>query len=99
MDIEINKAEWDALDAGTRKKITDVITGNFKGSRIVPSPSAPTFSQRAGAAPLGNPFCEAACNIAENAAKAACLGLGDPLSIAACIALAEEAGKECRRRC
>ena len=98
MDIEVNKAEWDALDDATRAKINAVIGGNFKGSRIVPTPGAPAFAQRL-AVPLSNPFCEAACNIAENTAKAACFAIGDPIAIAACIALAEEAGRECRRRC
>lgn len=98
MDIEINKNEWDALDDDVRRRITAVIGGYFKGSRIVPTTGAPSFTQKL-AVPLSNPICEAACNIAENAAKAACFGLSNPIAIAACIAAAEEAGKECRRHC
>lgn len=98
MDIKVNKAEWDTLDDLARKQITAVITGNFKGSTIVPDPNGPAIL-KGKAVPLSNPFCEAACNIAENATKGACFLLSNPIAIAVCITAAEEAGKECRKRC
>lgn len=98
MDVLINKAEWEALDDATRKKITAIIGGNFKGSRIVPDTNGQSFANT-NVIPLNNPFCEAACNIAENVAKTACFGLSNPIAIAACIALAEAGGRECRNRC
>ena len=59
--------------------------------------TAKTAQPRAAA--LSNPFCTTACNIAEEAAKVACLALGNPIAIAACVALAHAAGDECRKHC
>lgn len=97
MDLKINKSDWENLDSATRDTITRVITANFKDARIVPDPDGKRL--KSAPEPKGNPWCEAACNIAENAAKAVCYGLGDPFAVAACIALAEAAGRECRNRC
>jgi hypothetical protein len=100
MDVKVKKSEWEQLDDRTRRQISDVISSTFHGSNIVPDPSGASLaSPRSAVAPQGNPLCEAACTIAESAAKAACVALGNPLVTAACIAVAEAAGKACRDRC
>jgi hypothetical protein len=100
MDIKVNKAEWDHLDDATKRTISDVISGTFHGSKIVPDPAGASLaSPRSAATPRGNPFCEVACTIAEGAAKAACLAIGNPIGVAACISIAEAAGKACRDSC
>jgi hypothetical protein len=100
MDIKVKSSEWDQLDDSTKRKISDVISGTFHGSKIVADPSGASLaSPRHAIAPGGNPFCELACNVAENTAKVACVGLGNPIAIAACIAAAEAAGRACRDRC
>lgn len=97
MDIKIKKDEWDQLDAATKRQISDVIAGSFRGSRIVPDPAGASLaSARTAATARGSPIGEVVCTFVETAAKAACAGLGNPVAVAACIAVAEAAGKACR---
>jgi hypothetical protein len=101
MDAKVNAKQWNSLSADDKKRIETVITSTFgQSARVVPDANAPELSmQTMGFQPQGNFICEAACGVAEAAAVAACAGLGNPIAVAACIAVAKEAGKECRRGC
>ena len=99
MDLKVNDKEWASLGADERSRIESIVAGFFQSAKIVPDPSVAPTAQPSGPAAAGNPFCEAACNIAETAAKAACASLGNPIAIAACIAVAEQGGKLCRSKC
>jgi hypothetical protein len=99
MDIKVNDAEWNALAAADKQKIQEIVGGFFKESRIVADAATPASGVQIQGILGGNPFCKAACTIAESAAVAACAGLGNPIAIAACAAAAHAAGDACRSRC
>lgn len=112
MDIKVNAAEWTGLGNDERDRIESIVKGFFKTARIVPDPYVPTSippmaalavtmstPQIAALAAGTNPWCIAACNVAEAAAVAACASLINPIAIAACIAAAHEAGNLCRGQC
>lgn len=100
MDLKVNNAEWTALGKDEQTRIEGIITGFFKGARIVPdAATARSVQPQAAANALSNPFCKAACSIAQAAASAACASLVNPIAIAACVALAAAAGDECRSHC
>ena len=99
MDIKVNEAEWAALGNDEQQRIEDIVKGFFKDAMIVPDAATPASGVQPQAVALANPFCKAACDIAQAAATAACAGLGNPIAIAACVAAASAAGDECRRRC
>lgn len=100
MALKVNKDEWEGLPANERKQIEAIISGHFKGTRIVVDPSAPRFSPAGtGAITSGNVLCKVACTAAEAAAVAACALLVNPIAVAACIAAAHVAGDECRKQC
>lgn len=100
MDIKVNDSEWSALPSDDQIKIESIVQGFFKTARIVPDPTAARSTPpMAALAASTNPWCTAACNIAEAAAVAACATLANPIAIAACLAAAHEAGKLCRSKC
>lgn len=103
MDIKVNDQEWAALGKDEQARIEEIITGFFKGSRIVTDPTTARSSAPSGAAvPAGiipKPICIAACSVAQAAASAACVALGNPIAIAACVAAAQAAGDACRKAC
>lgn len=99
MDIKVNDVEWSELAAAERQKIEEIVSGYFKGASIVPDAATPVSDVLPEGLRGGNPFCEAACNVAEAAAVAACAALTNPIAIAACVAAAHAAGDYCRREC
>jgi hypothetical protein len=100
MDIKVNDAEWAALGNDEQQRIEDIVKAFFKDAAIVPDAATPASGvQPQAIAPLANPLCKAACDIAQAAATAACASLVNPIAIAACVAAASAAGDECRRRC
>jgi hypothetical protein len=103
MDVKVNDQEWAALSQDEQARIAGIVTGFFKGARIVPDPATARSAAPAGAAaPAGfipKPICIAACNVAQAAASAACAALGNPIAIAACVAAAQAAGDACRKAC
>lgn len=90
MTIKIETADWNAIDESEREKIRKIIEDNFAGQSIE--------AGTGGIKLLGNPACEAACNVAEATAMGACQALPFPANIA-CAAAAREAGNFCRSRC
>lgn len=99
MDIKVNDAEWTALGKDEQTRIEGIISGFFKGGKVVPDKATARSVQPVAANALTNPFCTAACGIAQAAATAACAALINPIAIAACVALAAAAGDECRKHC
>ncbi len=97
MDLKINAGDWATLGRDEQTKIESIVTGFFKDGKIVPDPATPSTGQ--APVSLGNPFCKAACDIAESAAVVACNAIGNPIGIAACVALAHAAGDACRGNC
>lgn len=103
MDVKVNKSEWDGVSPEDRKKIEQIIASHFKDAKITPDASAGTakdsIAKRSVTAfSLTNPFCSAACGIAEAAAVAACSALSGPL-VPICVAAAHAAGEFCRSKC
>jgi hypothetical protein len=103
MDIKVNEAQWQGLSQSEKDNITQIVTGHFKGASIVPDAATPAADVAAmttlGFLDLPNPFCKAACDIAQAAAVAACSTIGGPIAVATCIAAAQIAGDACRNRC
>ncbi len=97
MDLKVNDVEWAGLGAEERSRIESIISGYFKGARIIPDKNTLASGMTVGAA--SNPFCRIACTALETAAVAACGALTNPIAIAICVAAAHEAGEECRRNC
>lgn len=98
MELKVNRAEWQGLSGDDRAKIESIVGSFFKGSTIVPDEATPA-SASIGALGVKEAICKAACTLAQAAASAACVPLGNPIAIAACIALAEAAGNKCRESC
>ena len=104
MDVKLNKGEWDGISAEDRKKIEQIITSHFKDTTIVPDTNTAAAKEflakrQLQAFNFKNPFCTAACGVAEAAAVAACSALSGGVAIAVCVAAAHTAGDFCRSRC
>ncbi len=103
MDLKLNKAEWDGVSAEDRKKIAQIISSHFKDTNVVADANAATAKDFLAKRSLqafnfSNPFCSAACGVAEAAAVAACSALSGP-AVGICVAAAHAAGDFCRSRC
>jgi hypothetical protein len=96
MQVKVNRQEWEKLGVKERALIGDVVGGYFKGAEIVPEAGVP---ESAGLGSSVGSFCEAACNLAQAAAEAACQSIEDPLGKAVCLAAAKSAGDLCRSKC
>lgn len=104
MDIKVNDAEWKGLSKDQQAHVEAIISGFFKGSRVVASPAAPmaaAATRAAAPAAATDSICESACTILEAGAIAACNLIPDPTGIAKgiCIGVAKLAGNECRKLC
>src|SRR5574343_114851 len=103
MEIKVNETQWQGLSKSEQENITRIVTGHFKQASISPSVNTPPVEIREvtteGFLNLPNPFCKAACDIAQAAAVAACSTVGGPIAVAACIAAAQVAGDACRNSC
>ena len=103
MAIEVNQSEWNGISEEDRAKIQQIIQSNFQGSTIAPSANAAKSTEalanrQVSAFNFKNPFCTAACGVAEAAAVAACAALSGPAA-ALCVAAAHAAGEYCRSKC
>lgn len=97
MEIKLKKDEWDGLNDESRERVQLVIGSFFKQSKLVSDPAG-VSGVALGANEIGG-LCEAACNIAQAGAEAACQGIDDPIAKALCMAAAKEAGNLCRSEC
>jgi hypothetical protein len=103
MEVKLNKAEWQNVSADDRKKIEQIITSHFKDASITADNNTAVAKDLLGsrelqAFNLSNPFCSAACGVAEAAAVAACSALSGP-AVGICVAAAHAAGDFCRSKC
>jgi len=88
--VKVNSADWNGLSSEDQKKIQSIIADNFDGQTVEPGDTPLQ-------ADVGN-ACQTACNIAQQAAQAACSALPWPASTICNIA-AEKAGDFCRSKC
>jgi len=104
-EIKINENQWNAVSADEQRKIIDGLrsTGALQPDDvIVGDPSVPEITEETVFAPMWNPLkdlCKAGCDIAAAAALAWCTANTAGVGLAACIAAAELARAECKRRC
>lgn len=103
MEVNVNQNEWNSLSSEDKQKIQSIISSHFPEVKIFGSESSPRSEQSVAALTytfnFSNPFCTAACGVAEAAAVAACSALSGGVAIAVCVAAAHEAGNYCRSRC
>ena len=108
-EIKISKDIWGSINDKDKNEITSILKnqGLLAETDIIiadnEESNAATTESFSVPNVLTNPMrevaCKAVCNITFETAKAACIGLENPLAIAACMVASEEARKECRRRC
>lgn len=105
-ELKVHADSYNALSPADQAKIKEIISGIFKEQHTIVADRgapavgamAPGAADAAAKAAFSNPFCTAACNIAEAAAVAACGVLSGP-AVPVCIAVAHAAGAFCRSRC
>ncbi|TBW46844.1 hypothetical protein EZI54_23105 [Marinobacter halodurans] len=104
-DIAVNDKQWDAIDDSEKKRITDALIQNgalSPGDRIVGDPNQPPFDENTKMEPMWNPIkdiCKAVCDTTAAGAIAWCTANTAGVALAACVAAAEAARRECKRRC
>ncbi len=95
MSLKVNQELWTGIEPVEQEKIEAIIHGFFKED-IEPDEATETV----GTSEIPeNIFCETACDVAAAAAVAACAGVGGPVVVAACIALAEAGRRACKDAC
>ena len=103
MEVSVNKTEWEGLDPDTQAMIQKIIGANFKDIAVVgdaqKGASKELVENGTQSFKLSNPFCSAACGIAEAAAVAACSAISGGIGVAVCVAAAHAAGEFCRSKC
>jgi hypothetical protein len=103
--IRVNKQQWEELSAADQQKIVDGLrgTGALKdGDTIIGDEDTPAFDENSTLEPMWNPIkdiCKALCDTAAASAMAWCTANTAGIGLAACIAAAESARKECKKRC
>ena|ERR1700722_8318925 len=95
-DVKLNDKQWNSLSDAEKKKITEMM----RQLKIIEKNDSfvSDSATHATTAVLTNPFCTAACDVAEGAAVAACAVFTGP-AFAVCVAAAHAAGDLCRSRC
>lgn len=94
-NVKIDDTVWNQLKPADQQKIQNIIDayrlvpGNVN---FVPTPHNP-------ASKFPNPICNAACDVAQASAAAACLLISDGVLAAACLAAAQAAGAACHNNC
>lgn len=96
-EIKLHAQTWNNLSQQDRTKVEEILkgTGLLKSDDVLKAD--PATQQGAMEASLTNPWCTAACSVAEAAAVAACAPTG--ALAPACIAAAHAAAEYCRSRC
>ena len=94
-EIKVNSYLWEKISDEERDKIAELL----KEQDLLNETDMIIANADESSNTNENFFCDAACNVAFTSAQAACAAFTNPIAIAACIAAAEEAKKECRRRC
>lgn len=99
MDLKVNDDEWSAIASADQQQIEQIVKSFFDDVRIVPDPATPASPSQTMRFKIPNPLCKIVCDTLQASASAACVGLGNPVAVAACLALATAAGEECRKKC
>lgn len=103
--ISVNQKQWDAVDDAEKKRITEALIENGAlqpGDQVVGDPNEPPFDENTKMEPMWNPIkdvCKALCDTAAAGAVAWCTANTAGVAFAACVAAAESARRECRRKC
>lgn len=95
-ELKINGDIWNDVPVKDKTKIENILK---KEGLIATEDKITAELELENESALSRPICKAACNVAFQSAKAACLLLENPIAIAACITAAEEARKLCKDRC
>jgi len=90
MAITVKSVDWNGISSDEQQKIRDIISENFDGQTV-------EVGETPMEADVGN-ACTTACNIAQQAAQAACSALPWPASTV-CNYAAGKAGDFCRSKC
>jgi hypothetical protein len=110
-DILIKDSDWNSLSEDMQSQIANIVSEQFPGINIVPSPEgvAATESESNAAdiaAAAGIPLavgadqsCVDQCNTARDVALPACALMGSPQAIAVCIVVVQIAAAICRSQC
>ena len=104
-EILVNKGQWDAVSSEERSRITEALRSSGairEEDSIVGSPDVEAFTEDTQMEPMWNPIrepCKAACDVAATAAAGWCTANTAGVGLAACLAAAEAARRECRKRC
>ncbi len=107
--IKVNAGQWNAISENERQSIIDGLreTGAIKAEdTVIPDQDEPPFTEETVLEPMWNPIkdvakgaCKALCDATAAAAVAWCTANTAGVGLVACLALAESARKECRKRC
>ena len=104
-EIKINEDQWNAVSDDEKVKILDGLrsTGALSDDDvIVGDPNVSELTADTVLEPMWNPLkdiCKAVCDVAAGAALAWCTANTAGVGFAACVAAAEVARGECKRRC
>jgi len=104
-NIIVNENQWNSITEDEQRKIIDGLRENGalqSKDNIVANPSAPEITSDTEFEPMWNPIkdiCKAICDTTAAAGVAWCTANTAGLGLAACIAVAEGARQECRKRC
>lgn len=108
-DLKVNEAQWTALTKKQQDEIFQGLlsTGALKAEdRIVADPQSAEFGEGTVMEPMWNPIndlvkgpCKALCDATAAAAGAWCAANTGGVALAACMAAADAARRECRKRC
>jgi len=104
-EIKINATQWNAVSPEDQQKITEGLreAGSLRPEDvIVGDATIPEFTKSTQLEVMWNPLediCKAACDVAAGTALAWCTANTAGIGLAACIAAAEVARKECKKRC
>lgn len=93
MAIKVDSTDWNGISGEEQEKIRKIIGENFDGQTVEVGES-----DGSGVSADANDACTTACNIAQQAAEAACNALPWPASTV-CKLAADKAGDFCRSRC
>lgn len=98
-EIAVSQSKWDAVESSERDRILAGLrtTGSLNDDDVI-VPEAGMADTEAFWDPIGD-LCKAACDVAAGAAVAWCTANTGGAATALCIAAAESARQECRRRC
>lgn len=104
-DIKVNKGQWDQVPEADKKRITEGLrqAGTLRYDEvIVGDPNAVQFTENTMLAPMGNPIkdlCKAGCDVVAGVGVAWCVANTVGVGLAVCLAAAEVAREECKKRC